>query len=232
VRYLFCVQRIDTGLGEIPYDYFENLSPRPKKMNTPLEISEAQDLQGLRQGDTGALRRLFDRHYPLLLGDIHTYLPDEDTCKDLAQEVFVELWRKREELDIHTSLRAYLRRAAVNRALNRIKSNRRTVLDDTAGQQDRADTSPKDISQKQEQEHLEAALHRAIEQLPEKCRLVFSLSRFEHMSHREIAEQLGISTKTIENQITKAMRLLREAMLEHRYLSPVVIWILKWWGIG
>ncbi|MBL7798102.1 MAG: RNA polymerase sigma-70 factor [Saprospiraceae bacterium] len=201
-------------------------------MHTSSEISEAQDLQRLRQGDTQALRRLFDRHYPLLLGDIYAYLPDEDTCKDLAQEVFVELWRKREELDIHTSLRAYLRRAAVNRALNRIKSNRRTMLDDTADRQDQADTSQLDIDQKQEQERLETILHQAIGQLPEKCRLVFSLSRFEHMSHREIAEQLGISTKTIENQITKAMRLLREAMLEHRYLSPVVIWVLKWWGQG
>lgn len=230
--YLFCVQVIDTGHDKIPYDYFENLSQRPKKMNTPSEVSETQDLQRLRQGDTEALRRLFDRHYPLLLGDIYAYLPDEDTCKDLAQDVFVELWRKREEIDIHTSLRAYLRRAAVNRALNRIKSNRRTVLEDTADWQDRADTSQRDIGQKHEQEHLETVLHRAIEQLPEKCRLVFSLSRFEHLSHREIADQLGISTKTIENQITKAMRLLREAMLAHRHLSPVVIWVLKWWGTG
>ncbi|MFN0015716.1 MAG: RNA polymerase sigma-70 factor [Saprospiraceae bacterium] len=200
-------------------------------MNNLTEVSEKQDLEHLRGGDTGALRRLFDLHFPLLLGDLYNYLPDEEACKDLAQDVFVELWRKRENLDIHTSLRAYLRRAAINRALNYIKSNRRTVLEDGAGWQDTADNSPLDIGHKHEQERMEDALHRAIGQLPEKCRLVFSLSRFEQMSHREIAEQLGISTKTIENQITKAMRLLREALHELRHLSPVVIWTLKYcWG--
>ncbi|MBK6932798.1 MAG: sigma-70 family RNA polymerase sigma factor [Saprospirales bacterium] len=76
------------------------------------------------------------------------------------------------------------------------------------------------------------ALHQAISQLPEKCRLVFSLSRFEHLSHREISTRLGISVKTIENQITKAMRLLREAMIKHTHLSPVVILLLKWWWGG
>lgn len=198
--------------------------------NTP-DILEQQVLERLRQGDTAALRRLFDRYYPRLLSAVYAYIPDEETCKDLAQDVFVELWNKRETLDIHTSLGAYLRRAAVNRALNHIKVNRRTVLDESADRHDAADTSAQDIRHKNEQERLETVLHAAIERLPEKCRLVFSLSRFEHLSHREIAEQLGISVKTIENQITKAMRLLREAMLEHRHLSPVVILALKWWTV-
>lgn len=198
-------------------------------METSTNTSEQQDLARLRQGDTAALRRLFDQHYPRLLSAVYPYVSDEETCKDLAQDVFVELWNKRETLGIHTSLGAYLRRAVVNRALNYIKANRRTVLDESTDRHDVADTSAQDIRHKNEQERLETVLHAAIERLPEKCRLVFSLSRFEHLSHREIAEQLGISVKTIENQITKAMRLLREAMLEHRHLSPVVILALKWW---
>lgn len=201
-------------------------------MNVSSEISEQQDLEYLRHGDADALQRLFNRHYPLLLSDIYSYVADEDTCKDLAQDVFVELWRKRDVLDVHTSLRAYLRRAAINRALNYIKTNRRTVLEDTSEWQGTADTSLQEISNKNKQEHLETALHQAIDQLPEKCRIVFSLSRFEHLSHREIADKLGISVKTIENQITKAMRILRAAMQEYRQLSPAVIWALKWWWIG
>jgi len=203
-----------------------------KNMDTSAEIAEQQELGRLRSGDTAALRRLFDQHYPRLLADVFSYLPDEETCKDIAQDVFVELWNKRASLDIHTSLRAYLRRAAINRALNFIKSNRRTVLEDTADWEDAADTAAHDIGRKKEQEHLETALHQAIDRLPEKCRIVFALSRFERLSHREIADQLGISVKTIENQITKAMRLLREAMLEHRHLSPAVIWVLNWWAVG
>lgn len=195
------------------------------------DTSEQQWLLALRSGDEIALRRIFDRHYPLLIGDIYRIVPDEDSCQDLAQEVFVELWRKRSDLDIHTSLRAYLRRAAVNKALNFIKTNRRYVFDEPETLSNIADHSARDIHRKIEQETLEDALHAAIERLPDKCRAVFSLSRFEQMSHREIADKLGISVKTIENQITKAMKILREALVRHADLSPVVIWALKcWWG--
>lgn len=200
-------------------------------MNPHNVTSEQQWLAALRAGDESALRRIFDLHYALLISDIYRIVPDEDTCQDLAQEVFVELWRKRSELDIHTSLRAYLRRAAVNRALNYLKSNRRFVREEPEQLTRTADMSERDIRDKMEQETLEGALHAAIETLPEKCRVVFSLSRFEQMSHREIAEQLGISIKTIENQITKAMKILREALVRHTDLSSVVILALKyWWG--
>lgn len=193
------------------------------------DSTDPQWLDALRAGDERALRAIFDRYYSVLLGDIYRIIPDEDTCQDLAQEVFVELWRKRGELDIHTSLRAYLRRAAVNRALNYLKTSRRFVFDESEQLTRSADTSESDILNKQEQETLEAALHAAIDTLPEKCRVVFSLSRFEQMSHREIAEKLGISIKTIENQITKAMKTLRDILAKHSDLSPVVIWALKWW---
>lgn len=186
-------------------------------------------LAALSRGDESALRQIFDRYYPVLLGNVYRIIPDEDACQDLVQEVFVELWRKRSDLDIHTSLQAYLRRAAVNRALNYLKTQRRTQLQEPEDWAATADTSPADIRRLEKQETLEAALHRAIDLLPEKCRIVFSLSRFEQMSHRQIAEQLGISVKTIENQITKAMKLLREALVHNRNLSPVVIWILNCW---
>lgn len=192
--------------------------------------SEQQWLAQLRSGDEMALRRIFDRYYAALLGDVYRIVPDEDTCQDLAQEVFVELWKKRSELDIHTSLRAYLRRAAVNRALNYLKSSRRFSFGDTGNASDSADTSERDISVKHEQDTLEEALHAAIDTLPEKCRIVFSPSRFEDMSHREISEHLGISVKTIENQITKAMKILRQILVRYSELSPVVILALKcWW---
>lgn len=191
------------------------------------DSSEKIWLAALRNGDEKALRSIFDQHYSLLIGDIYRILPDEDTCQDLAQEVFVELWRKRESLDIHSSLRAYLRRAAVNRALNFLKTQRRTLLDDAEKFADAPDTSAHEISIQEKQENLEQALHAAIDQLPEKCRIVFSLSRFENRSHKEIAEHLGISVKTIENQITKAMKMLRDALTVLLVLSPTVILWLK-----
>lgn len=200
-------------------------------MERKTDTTEQQWLAALRAGDENALRRIFDRYYPSLLNDVYRIVPDEDTCQDLAQEVFVELWRKRVELDIRISLRAYLRRAALNKALNHLKTSKRFLLDAPERLANTADDSARDIRHKLEQENIESALHAAIETLPEKCRLVFSLSRFEQLSHREIAEQLGISIKTIENQITKAMKMLREALVRHHDLSPVVILALKcWWS--
>ncbi|MEZ4940433.1 MAG: RNA polymerase sigma-70 factor [Saprospiraceae bacterium] len=202
-------------------------------MSTDAGKTELQWLADLRRGDESALRSIFDQYYSLIIGDVYQYIPDLDTCKDLAQEVFVELWRKRETLEIHTSLRAYLRRAGINKALNFIKANRRTLLQDTpAYWADLEDSTPQDTGHNNEQDSLEAALQEAIRQLPERCRLVFSLSRFEQLSHKEIAQQLGISVKTIENQITKAMKMLREALLKHPDLSSVVIWVLYWLHLG
>ncbi|MFN0173033.1 MAG: RNA polymerase sigma-70 factor [Saprospiraceae bacterium] len=196
-----------------------------------METPEQQLLSALRFGNEGALRQIFDRHYPLLLSDIYRLIPDESTCQDLAQELFVDLWNKRENLDIHTSLRAYLRRAAVNKSLNYIKANRRNLFEDADDLAHLPDTSASDTKKREAQETLEDALHVAISALPEKCRVVFNLSRFEQLSHREIAEKLGISVKTIENQITKAMKMLREALTNHTELSSVVIlWLKCLWG--
>lgn len=203
-----------------------------KKISFLTENTDKIWLEALRSGDEKALQHLFDQHYPLLIGDIYRVLPDEDTCKDLAQEVFVELWRKRADLEIHTSLRAYLRRAAVNRALNHLKVQRRTVLEDTETFADAPDNTAQEILIRENQEEMERDLHAAIDTLPEKCRAVFALSRFENLSHKEIAERLGISVKTIENQITKAMKVLREALTVLAVLSPTVILWLKWYILG
>ena len=194
-----------------------------------METPEQQLLSALRFGNEGALRQIFDRHYPLLLGDIYRLIPDEGTCQDLAQEIFVDLWNKRENLDIHTSLRAYLRRAAVNKSLNYIKATRRHQFEDADDLSQLPDNSLLDNTKREAQEHLEDALHAAISALPEKCRLVFNLSRFEQLSHRQIAEQLGISVKTIENQITKAMKMLRDALTDPAKMSSVVILWLNWY---
>ncbi|MBN8677431.1 MAG: RNA polymerase sigma-70 factor [Chitinophagales bacterium] len=194
-----------------------------------MDSSEQQLLSALRFGHEDALRQIFNRHYPLLLSDIYRLVQDESTCEDLAQELFVDLWNKRESLDIHTSLRAYLRRAAVNKTLNYLKSQKRFQYEESDDLNNMADHSDRDIRQKESQESLEKVLHAAIDTLPEKCRLVFNLSRFEQLSHKEIAEKLGISVKTIENQITKAMKVLREALTQHGEMSSVVILCLKWW---
>lgn len=190
---------------------------------------ELQQLSALRQGDPKALRAIFDQHYPPLAKALRRYISDQETCKDIVQDVFVEIWNKRASIEIHTTLYGYLWQATLNKGLNYINTSRRIVLNEPDDWAEEEDNSEQEIANKLAKENLEQALREAIEQLPEKCRLVFSLSRFEHLSHREISEQLGISTKTIENQITKAMKVLRAILTSRPELSAIVIFTLKYW---
>lgn len=176
------------------------------------EKEEKYWLERLKEGDEAALRKIFDAFYPDLVARIFRIIPDPDTCQDIAQDVVVELWNRRDTIEIHSSLGAYLNRAAVNRALNYIKSRNRNVVDGSAEISETADVSDINAVAAEQTEELESRLHEAINRLPERCRAVFALSRFEELSHKEIADRLGISVKTIENQITKAMKLLRESL--------------------
>lgn len=183
-------------------------------------------LSALLTDDEGALRSIFDHYYAGLLQDAWRITGDTDAARDLVQDVFVELWKKRREIAVHTSLRAYLRRAVLNRALNYLKANRRTALDLPDNLQQIPDTTAADLAQQEDMEQREARVRAAIAALPEKCRIVFMLSRFEQMSHKEIAEKLNISVKTIENQITKAIKILRENLLNHPDLYALIIFLL------
>jgi len=121
--------------------------------------------------------------------------------------VFFEIWKKRERLEFRTSVGAYLRRAVTNRALNYIRAKKMDFEGEDAALQLRS-TEINSVK-KLEIEDLQRLIDNSIEELPEKCRLVFGMSRFEEMKYAEIAESLGISIKTVENHISKALKLLK-----------------------
>jgi RNA polymerase sigma-70 factor, ECF subfamily len=192
-----------------------------------MEEIEKQYLEALKLSDEKALRWIFDQYYVYLVHEIHRIIKEEEACKDIAQDVFAEIWRKREQLNITISLKAYLRRSGYNRALNQIKLDKRLPLDNDADfALDLVAVAPVDF-QLVKPTSLEDKLHQTINLLPEKCRIVFNLSRFEQKSHKEIAEELGISVKTIENQITKALKFVREEMQKYKHLSPISILIYQ-----
>ena len=182
---------------------------------------EARAWALVRTGDEAGLRWLFEAYYNRLLQDAARLLPDADACQDMVQDAFSDIWRRRAELDIHTHVGAYLRRMVVNKTLNYIKAQSRVAFGNEALWADTPDvpfTPPEPGAVT-----LEEAVRLAVEALPEKCRLVFTLSRFENWSHKEIAASLGISTKTVENQMTKALRNLRAALQNRPDLSCVII---------
>ena len=166
-------------------------------------------IQQIKAGNQVAFKSLFNRFYKMLLAIAINILRDVEPSKDVVQEVFFQVWKKRETLEIRSSLEAYLKRATINRSLNYIKSRKR--FDSNEQFEDRQSLAASS------QEHLEAddlqkAIQKALDGLPEKCRVVFIMRRQEGMPVKEIAEKLGISPKTVENQITKALKVLKNAV--------------------
>ncbi|MFQ5445871.1 MAG: RNA polymerase sigma-70 factor [Saprospiraceae bacterium] len=157
-----------------------------------------------------AMESIFRQYYGGVCRAIARILPADHVVEDLAQDVFHDLWKRRDSLVIQSSLQAYLRRAGVNKALNYLR-DRKIKWDDEAELATTVSTVP-DARQHLENQELKELIDRTIDGLPERCRLVFTLSRFEEMTYQEIADHLGLSIKTVENQVSKALRILKVAL--------------------
>lgn len=181
------------------------------------KYTEAELKAMLRANEEGVIDLLFREHYTHVCKAAYRILPDGNLIEDMAQDVFFELWKKRETININSSIGAYLKRAVINKTLNYIRSQK-MKFSDVENHQQEFNTAA-DALTGLETEELSQVLYKAIDDLPNKCRIVFSLSRFEEMTYQEIAKQLDISPKTVENQISKALRLLRQALAEYRGLA-------------
>lgn len=177
----------------------------------PLPIlTDRETLARLRSGDSSAFDAIFRSEYGLLVGMAERLLGERALAEEVAQEVLMELWRRRESLVIEESLRAYLIRSARNRALNQLRHER--VRRDAAPYLDSPRSASPDAPRKLEDAEIDAALYEAIASLPPRCREVFELSRVQRLRYGEIAVVLGVSTKAVEAQMGKALRILRERM--------------------
>ncbi|MFT4664018.1 MAG: RNA polymerase sigma-70 factor (ECF subfamily) [Polaribacter sp.] len=175
----------------------------------------------VKADDQAAFRQLFDRYYKYLLVTVVNVTGDRTLAKDAAQEVFFELWKKRSSLTISSAFKAYIRRAVLNRSFNVMKTQSRFTDEESIPErQDLAD-SPLSML---ENNDLQRILNQSIEKLPERCRMVFTLCRIEGMSHKEIAEQMGTSTKTVEHQMTKALKILKDTLTP--YLSQGMLFMV------
>lgn len=170
----------------------------------------------------------FRLHYRPLCGFALGYLKDADQAEDIVQELFVRLWRDREDLAIRSSVKSYLFTAVRNRCLNALAVKKRMRPLDEEAQDGVAD------EERSEDELTErsARVQAVIEGLPTERRKIFRLSRNEGLKYQEIAERLGLSVKTVENQMGKALKTLREELAD---LMPLMLlgWALwEWTGGG
>lgn len=170
-----------------------------------------QDWLGqLRSGDRTALRAIFDQQYEPVCKAIFRFVQDPGLTEDLAQEVFVRFWEKREQIKVDSNLSAYLRRMAVNEALAYLRKKTRFRADELPIHLPGQHAAPAD--EQLATQELSIRITAAISSLPPRCRAVFQLSRFEDKTYQEIADTLEISVKTVENQMGKALKILREKL--------------------
>jgi RNA polymerase sigma-70 factor (ECF subfamily) len=161
----------------------------------------------LRQGDAAAFDAIFREWYGTLVGVAQRLLRDRAVAEEVVQDVMLELWRRRAQLTVDDSPRAYLIRATRNRALNHLRHLRveQRGAPYAAGPTEAAPLGASAVVE----DELGTALAAAVAELPARCREVFELSRVQGLSYAEIAGVLAISTKTVENQMGKALRVLR-----------------------
>lgn len=184
------------------------------------QLSDKELISRLAEDGEQVIDLLFRRYYRFVCVAVYRILSDENLSEDIAQEVFYELWKKRHRINIQTSLKAYLKRAAVNKSLNYIRDQK--IKFEEVGKAPVLST--KSHNAQLEAKELQEQINLAVNALPERCRIIFSLSRFEEMSYQEIANTLQISTKTVENQISKALKILRQAI--GPYLSKDTLLLL------
>ena len=177
----------------------------------------------LAKRDEFAFEQVFKSHFKNLHAYAFTILKDEDEAEEMVQNVFFKLWDRNETISITGSITAYLYRAVHNESLNYIKHQKvrsKHSLHVAYSMKNETDNASKKVLGTE----LEGRLHAALNNLPEQCRTIFQLSRFDELKYREIADQLGISVKTVENQMGKALKILRTKLVD---FLPIMIFLIN-----
>jgi RNA polymerase sigma-70 factor (ECF subfamily) len=188
-----------------------------------MEWDDPDIIRQLKQRDEKVFCSLFKSYFKRLRNYAFTFVGDDYVAEDIVQTIFFKLWERIEVLNFSDSIPAYLYRAVYHESLNTLKHNKVKKIYHVwlhRFMKDRTDTSHLRI----QLDELEQRLGSAINDLPQQCRTIFQLSRFEELRYREIGSRLGISVKTVENQMGKALRILRTRLAE--FLTLLIIYFL------
>lgn len=179
-------------------------------------LTDAELARRMRLGDEQALEVIFRTYYPGLVGFARRYVKMTEIAEELVQDLFLKMWSRRGSLGEIDSVKTYLFRAARNTALNHLRRRKlehewlekegTTITEERSLEGDEAVT----------ESEVAAAVRAAVDRLPPRCREVFMLSRDGGLTYGEIAKSLGISIKTVETQMGRALRALRESLKVYR----------------
>ena len=160
------------------------------------------------------LESLFTTFYPTLSAFCTKYVKDKDAARDIIQDIFLTVWENRSKIDFSTPLHSYLLKLAHNRCINYLEhlKVKNKHLSYTAMSLMEMETGYDDLFDRLAADAIQEQIEKTVDQLPEQCRDIFRKSRYEGMTHREIASDLGISVRTVETQVYRALKTLKKMM--------------------
>ncbi|MFV0376437.1 MAG: RNA polymerase sigma-70 factor [Mangrovibacterium sp.] len=185
-------------------------------MDTQVNADELFIIGRMIDGDKLAFRYFFDKYYRDLCNFVNLYLKDRALAEEVVQDIFVYFWENKQKIKVNTSVRSYLYGASKYKSLNVIRAGKseQHLRDKLSKREQYIEEIPFDHYSGVDE--FRRILEEAISGLPEKCREIFLLSKQKDLSNKQIAEQLGVSVKTVENQMTIALKKLRLFLEPHR----------------
>jgi RNA polymerase sigma-70 factor (family 1) len=176
--------------------------------------------RSIQQKDGQAFENYYKEHYKIFFLAACNYLRDASLAQEIVNDVFIRLWETADTIRIESSLKSYIYRSIINASLNALDRSKREQQN-----QKELGRRPENTLELRglEEDELKIRLYKAIDQLPEQCRKVFRMSRFEELRQQEIADRLGISIKTVKNHITHALKQLNKVLGDWNSLP---VWIL------
>jgi RNA polymerase sigma-70 factor (family 1) len=179
----------------------------------------------IQKKDSKAFESYYKLHYRSFFLMACRYLKNTAQAEEIVNDVFIKIWEEGDTISIDSSLKSYIYRAIINRCLNEIKKNKK----DLTLAADLYITQEESYEMREiEENELRVKLYKAIDLLPDQCRKVFQLSRFEELKQKEIADQLGISIKTVKNHITHALKEISKSIDGFLVVVILIIQYIFW----
>ncbi|WP_127129768.1 RNA polymerase sigma-70 factor [Pseudoflavitalea rhizosphaerae] len=164
----------------------------------------------------------FSHHYEPLCKYAFSFVKEVHAAEDIVQDIFVHVWEKKQNLVGNEDMRYYLFTAVRNNCLTWLQKNKRSVVITLTGQEG-LQTAPEEYRMEKTETDFNILMQSALNKLPQKCREVFVLSRMSKLTYQQIADAQGISVKTVENQMGKALRILRRFIRERQAYLTVLL---------
>ncbi len=177
-------------------------------------------------GIENSFEKMYTSHFRGMYSYAYTFLKDEVHAEEIVQSVFLKIWEKKDSLQVKQSIKSYLYRMVHNDCMNMLQHESvkaKYIKEKSYVMKNENESTGK----KMQAAELEEKFSIALRELPEQCRTIFQLSRFEDMKYREIAHHLGIAEKTVENQMGKALKILRLRLADFLVLVITIVTLFK-----